>query len=160
MVKSGRKWRKVPGFYGKYYYTVDVKGRIIIPAPFREIISANYSPKLYITTSAFERCLHIYPLEEWSKLEERVRALPKTDEAIEFFMRRVIAGAMELEPDRQGRLLIPSAHRQDSGINTDVVIVGQIDRIDLWDRKLWDEVTDPSLIDRKALRATLSRFGL
>jgi len=70
---------KMPSFSGKYYYTVDPKGRIIVPAPFREIISANYSPKLYIVNAAFDKCLHLYPQEEWNRLEERVRAMPKMD---------------------------------------------------------------------------------
>ena len=74
MVESGGI---MPAFSGKYYYTVEEKGRLIIPAPFREIISSNYSPRLYITNAAFDRCLHIYPYEEWTRLEEKVRGLPK-----------------------------------------------------------------------------------
>ncbi|MDP2167218.1 MAG: division/cell wall cluster transcriptional repressor MraZ [Thermodesulfovibrionales bacterium] len=150
----------MPAFSGKYYYTVDPKGRIIIPAPFREIISVNYSPNLYITNAASERCLHIYPFEEWGRLLEKVKALPRTNEHIKYFARRVIASAVEMEVDKQGRILIPSAHRQDSEINGEVVIVGQIDKIELWDRKLWDGVTDISKIDIKAYEAALSDFGL
>jgi MraZ protein len=147
-------------FSGKYYYTVDPKGRIMIPAPFREIISANYGPKLYIANAAFEKCLHIYPQEEWFNLQEKVRRLPKMDEAVTFFMRRVIASAVETTVDKQGRVLIPAAHRQDSGINGDVVIVGQIEKIEIWDKALWDEATDPSRVDVKAYKKTLSEFGL
>ncbi|MBI4823644.1 MAG: division/cell wall cluster transcriptional repressor MraZ [Nitrospirae bacterium] len=150
----------MPAFSGKYYYTLDSKGRLIVPSSFREIISANYSPRLYITNSPSEKCLHIYPLEEWSRLEEKVRALPKMNEHVRFFMRRVIASAVEIEMDKQGRVLIPSAHRQDAEVNSEVVIVGQIEKIEIWDKKLWEGVTDPSLIDRKALEATLSDFGL
>lgn len=150
----------MPSFSGKYYYTVDPKGRIIIPAPFREIISTNYSPKLYIVNAAFDRCLHIYPFEEWSRLEERVRAMPKMDEAVKFFMRRVIASAIEVELDKQGRVLIPVAQREDSGINGDIVIVGQIEKIELWDRKEWDAMVDPARIDKKAVEERLVSYGL
>lgn len=147
-------------FSGKYYYTVDPKGRVMIPAPFREIIAANYSPKLYITNAAFEKCLHLYPLEEWNNLQEKVRSLPKMDDSVNFFMKRVIASAMEVELDRQGRVLVPAAHRQDSGINGDIVIVGQIDKLEIWDRALWDEATDIGKVDVKAFKKALTDFGL
>lgn len=150
----------MPAFSGKYYYNLEEKGRLIIPAPFREIISSNYSPKLYITNAAFDRCLHIYPYEEWIRLEEKVRGLPKMLEEVRFFMRRVIASAQESAMDKQGRILIPAALREDAGINGEVVIVGQIDKIELWDRKEWDAVVDITKIDRKAAEESLASYGL
>jgi len=150
----------MPAFSGKYYYTLDPKGRIIVPAPFREIIAANYSPKMFIVNAAFEPCLHIYPLEEWVKLQERVKGLPTMNEAVRYFLRRVIASAVEVELDKQGRVLVPAAHREDSGISGEVVLVGLLDKIELWDRSRWDEAMDPSKIDRKAFESVLSEYGL
>jgi MraZ protein len=150
----------MPAFSGKHYYTVDEKGRLMIPAPFREIFSTQYSSRLYITNAAFDHCLHVYPHEEWAKLEEKVRTLPKMLEEVRFFMRRVIASAQECSFDKQGRLLIPAAHREDAGIRADVVIVGQIDKIELWDREEWDNVVDPARIDRKAAEERLAAYGL
>lgn len=150
----------MPGFSGKHYYTVDEKGRLMIPAPFREIFSTQYSSRLYITNAAFDLCLHIYPYEEWVRLEEKVRGLPKMLEEVRFFMRRVIASAQECSFDKQGRLLIPAAQRQDAGIKGDVVIVGQLDRIEIWDRKEWDSIVDPARIDRKAAEERLAAYGL
>lgn len=150
----------MPAFSGKYYYSIDPKGRIIIPAPFREIISSNYSPKLYIVNAAFDKCLHIYPQEEWNRLEEKVRQLPKMQEEVRFFMRRVIASAQEAEIDKQGRILIPAAHREDAGLSSDIVIVGQIEKVELWDRKEWDAVVDTSKIDKKAVEEKLAAYGL
>jgi MraZ protein len=158
VVESGGKG--LPAFSGKYYYSVDPKGRVIIPSPFREIISANYSMKLYITNDLFDKCLHIYPQEEWSKLEEKVRPLPKTQDEVKFFMRRVIASAQEIELDKQGRILIPAAHREDAGLQSEIVIVGQIDKIELWDRKEWDTVNDPSMVDKRAIAEKLAVYGL
>jgi len=161
VVESGRKWRgKVPSFSGKYYYTVDPKGRIIIPAPFREIITSNYSSKLYITNAPFDKCLFIYPMEEWNKLQEQIRTKPKSDEAIRFFLRRVIASATETEMDRQGRILVPIALREDADINSNVVMAGQIERIELWDRREWDVLFDPAKADRKAIEEKLTSYGL
>lgn len=150
----------MPAFSGKYYYTVDPKGRIIVPAPFREIITSNYSTKLYITNAPFDRCLYIYPMEEWNKLQELVRAKPRSDEAIRFFMRRVIASAVETEMDKQGRVLIPVALREDANINSNVVLAGQIERIELWDRNEWDTLFDPAKIDRKTIEEKLAAYGL
>lgn len=150
----------MPSFSGKYYYTLDPKGRLMIPAPLREIISANYSPKLYIVNAAFDKCLHIYPMEEWNRLEEKVRSMPKMDEAVKFFMRRVVASAVETEIDKQGRVLIPAPHREDSGMNSDVVIVGQIEKIEIWDKNEWNAMFDPSKIDKKAIEQKLVSYGL
>jgi len=150
----------VPSFSGKYYYTVDPKGRIIIPAPFREIITSNYSSKLYITNAPFDKCLFIYPMEEWNKLQEQIRTKPKSDEAIRFFLRRVIASATETEMDRQGRILVPIALREDANINSNVVLAGQIERIELWDRSEWDVLFDPARVDRKAIEDKLTSYGL
>jgi len=147
-------------FSGKHYYTVDPKGRIIIPAVFREIITANYSTKLYVTNAPFDRCLCIYPLEEWKSLQELVRNKPRSDEAIRFFMRRVIASAVEVEMDKQGRILIPSALREDAGINADVVLIGQIERIELWNRDEWNTLVEPSGENRKAYEEKLSAYGI
>ncbi len=150
----------MPAFSGKYYYTVDPKGRIIIPAPFREIISSNYSTKLYITNAPFDKCLYIYPMEEWNKLQDQVRTKPRSDEAIRFFLRRVVASAIEMEMDKQGRVLVPVALREDANINSNVVMAGQIERIELWDRNEWDALFDPEKIDRKAIEEKLASYGL
>ena len=150
----------MPGFSGKYYYSVDPKGRIIIPSPFREIISTNYSPKLYVVNALFDKCLHIYPQEEWLKLEEKVRQLPSMDEEVQYYKRRVIASAQEIELDKQGRVQIPAAHREDGGLNSDIVIAGALDRIEVWDRKEWDAVLDVSKIDKKAVIAKLTEYGI
>jgi len=150
----------MPAFSGKYYNSVDLKGRIIVPAPFREIISSNYSSKLFITNAPFDRCLYIYPLEEWNRLHEQVRTKPRSDEAIRFFLRRVIASAVEVGLDKQGRILIPVALREDANINTNVVLAGQIERIELWDRNEWDTLFDPARIDRKSIEDKLTSYGL
>jgi MraZ protein len=162
VVNSGKKWRRadVPAFSGKYYYSLDPKGRVIVPAPFREIISSNYNPKLYVVNDIFDKCLHIYPQEEWARLEEKVRTLPKMDEDVKLFIRKVIGSAQEVEIDKQGRILVSAAQREDAGLNSDIVIVGQLDKIDLWDRKEWDAVNDLSRIDKKATAEKLAAYGL
>ncbi len=150
----------MPAFSGKHYFTVDLKGRIIIPAPFREIISSNYSTKLYITNHSSEKCLCIYPLEEWNKLLEQVRTKPRSDKYIKYLMQRVIGSAVEMEMDKQGRILIPASLREDSKINTSIVIVGQLERIELWDRDEYDVLFEPSNMDKEDLERGLAVHGL
>ncbi|RJQ57082.1 MAG: division/cell wall cluster transcriptional repressor MraZ [Nitrospiraceae bacterium] len=150
----------MPAFTGKYYYTVDPKGRIIIPSPLRKIIFDNYSTKLFVANALFDQCLHIYPQEEWSKLEDKVRSLPKMDKDIKLFNRRVIASATECEIDRQGRVLIPSALREDADINGDIVIVGQLEKIELWNRKEWDAAVDLSGVNQQSVEEKLAGYGL
>jgi MraZ protein len=151
---------KVPSFSGKYYYTIDPKGRIIIPAPFREIISSNYSTKLYVTNAPFDKCLYIYPMEEWSRHLEKIRTKPRSDEAIRYYLRRVIASAVEIEMDKQGRILIPASLREDATLNTNVVLAGQIEKIELWDRSEWDGSFDPEKIDKKAFETKLAGYDI
>jgi len=150
----------VPSFSGKYYYTIDPKGRIIIPAPFREIISINYSTKLYVTNAPFDKCLYIYPMEEWNRHLESIRSKPRSDEAIRYYLRRVIASAVEIEMDKQGRILIPASLREDATLNANVVLAGQIEKIELWDRNEWDSSFDPGKIDRKAFEDKLAGYDI
>lgn len=148
-------------FLGKYYYTLDQKGRIIIPAPLREIIFKKYNnTRLYITNAPFDKCLDIYPLEEWNRLIDKLRLLPQTSDSVEFFQRRVIASASECDIDKQGRILIPYEQRQDAEIQADVVIVGMLNRIQLWDKNKWVDITDPSKVDIKTFKTELTNYGL
>lgn len=146
---------------GIHYYAVDEKGRLMIPAPFREIISKlNYSTKLYITRALFDPCLVIYPFEEWSKLEEKVRTQPRMDKDVRLFNRCVIASAQECSIDKQGRILIPPVLREYAGINGEVAVVGQVDVIELWNKKEWNNATDITSIDREATEGRLVTLGL
>ena len=147
-------------FTGKYYYIVDPKGRIIMPAPLRKIISAHYNTKFYVANALFDHCLHMYPQEEWNSLEEKVRSLPKMDKDVKLFKRRVIASATECDIDKQGRILIPAALREDADISGDIVIVGQVEKIELWSRKEWDAVIDLSGVDQESVEEKLAGYGL
>jgi MraZ protein len=148
-------------FTGTYYYSLDPKGRIIIPSPLRELLLSKYgSTKLYITNASFDKCLHIYPEAEWSVLEEKVKGKPTTDKALQYFMRRVFSAAVPCEPDKNGRMMIPYELRQNGDIESEVVIVGLMDKLELWDKKRWDAVTDPDKIDAEAYARKLAEYGI
>jgi MraZ protein len=150
----------VPAFSGKYYYTLDPKGRIIVPAPFREILSSNYTSKLIFTNDVFDRCICAYPTDEWNSLIEKVKGMPQTLDSVRYYMRRVVGSAEECEIDKQGRVLIPAALRSDCGLNSEVALMGQGNRIEIWDKSELEKVADPLKIDRKAYMDQLSNLGL
>jgi len=150
----------VSGFSGKHYNSLDPKGRLIIPAPFREILSSNHSSKLIITNEVFDKCLCAYAVDEWQKLIEKVNQLPQTSDAVKYFMRRVIGSAVECEIDRQGRVLVVSALRVDAELNSEVVLLGLGNRIEIWNRNEFEGVADPAKIDKQSFKEEFTKLGL
>ncbi len=148
------------GFSGKHYNSLDPKGRLIVPAPFRETLSTNHSSKLIITNDVFDRCLSAYPVDEWQKLIEKVNQMPQTSDAVKYFMRRVIGSAIECEIDKQGRILVSAALRADASLESEVVLLGLSSRIEIWNRNEFEGVADPSKIDRKAFKEEFGNLGL
>lgn len=139
---GGMKWEVVGNtgremFRGSFEHTVDSKGRVSVPSKFREIIADRYEGRLVLAMD-YDRCLTVYPLEEWEKLEEKIRNLPTMKKEVRDFMRFLLASATECELDKQGRVLITPAHRQHAGITKNVTLVGIIDKIEIWDSKAWE----------------------
>jgi MraZ protein len=137
----------VPTFHGKYYNAIDTKGRVMVPAPFRDIIKSNYSTKLYITNAPTEECLNIYPQEEWQKLLDKISKLPPSDRSVKKYRYRVIASAHDCELDKQGRILVPSSLRTDGKLDSEIAVVGQINWIQIWDKNAWENMTSLTDID-------------
>jgi MraZ protein len=138
---SGIKWDKVvvPGglmFRGSFEHSVDSKGRVSVPSKFREILAERYDGRLVLAMD-LDRCLTVYPLEEWERLEEKIKDLPSMQKEVKDFMRFFFSSATECELDKQGRILIPPALRERSGINKSVVLVGIINKIEIWDSGVW-----------------------
>jgi MraZ protein len=124
-------------FRGSFEHTVDSKGRVSVPSRFRDIIADRYDGSLVLAMD-YDKCLAVYPLEEWEKLEEKIRSLPTMKKEVKDFMRFLLASATECELDKQGRVLIPAAHRDHAGITKNVMLVGIIDKIEIWDAKAWE----------------------
>jgi len=93
-------------------------------------------------------------------VEEKVKGKPTTDKAMQYFMRRVFSAAVPCEMDKNGRMLVPYELRQNAGIENDIVIVGLMDRLEIWDKKKWDEITDPDRVDADAFSQKLSEYGI
>lgn len=121
-------------FMGEYSHTIDAKGRIIVPAKFRESLGDNI-----VVTKGLDNCLFVYTSEDWRKFEEKLRTLPLTNKDARKFTRFFLAGAAEMEIDKQGRILIPSVLREFVALEKDVVLVGVGSRIEIWDKARWNE---------------------
>lgn len=121
-------------FMGEYSHTIDAKGRIIVPAKFRESLGDNI-----VVTKGLDNCLFVYTSEDWRKFEEKLRTLPLTNKDARKFTRFFLAGAAEMEIDKQGRILIPSVLRGFAALEKDVVLVGVGSRIEIWDKARWNE---------------------
>jgi len=125
-------------FKGSYEYSVDNKGRINIPAKLRKYVSAEANDT-FVVTRGYERCLFVYPLDEWSKLEHSIRELSTTNPQHRFFMRTLLEKATECQLDGQSRIIIPKELLQFAGIENEVLILGVLERIEVWNPKIYRE---------------------
>lgn len=121
-------------FMGEYQHTVDTKGRLIVPAKFREHLSGQF-----VLTRGLDNCLFGYPMDEWKILEEKLRALPLTQKDARAFTRFFFSGATEVEIDKQGRINIPTSLRSYAKVEKDCVVIGVSSRIEIWAKHLWDD---------------------
>ena len=124
-------------FRNKFYHTIDEKGRVSLPARYREIISTSYDDQLIITN--YDTCLLAYPYDAWVTLEEKYNQLSIMQPEVEIFGQFFIAGASECTVDKLGRILIPPNLREYANLKKSVVFVGMGSRIQIWDQQLWEE---------------------
>lgn len=130
---SGGKWRRLaPVFLGEFQHALDDKGRLIIPARFRDGLGERF-----IVTRGLDQCLFAYPEAEWQVLESRLKSLPLTKADARAFVRFLFSGAYECEPDRQGRIMLPAGLRQYAGLEKDVAVIGVSTRVEIWAAERW-----------------------
>ena len=124
-------------FMSQYNHTIDAKGRVIIPAKFREKLGESF-----VITKGLDGCLYGYAKEEWNAFEEKLGTLPITNKNSRQFTRFFLAGAAECELDKQGRILIPSVLREFAALDKDVVLVGVACKIEIWSKERWDAANE------------------
>jgi MraZ protein len=124
-------------FRGRFEHNIDAKGRVSLPAKYRDILSTNYNDRLVITN--YDSCLIAYPYDEWVTFEENFRQYSIMQEDVEVFMHYFISGATECTIDKLGRILIPPILRKHAGLEREIVFVGMITRIQIWDKQRWEQ---------------------
>jgi MraZ protein len=124
-------------FLGRFEHSVDIKGRVAVPARFRDRLSGEL-----ILTRGNDRCLYLFTQESWEPLASKLNALPTGDADARNLRRAVFSAAEPVELDKQGRIIIPEHLREYSGITGDVAIIGLGSYIEIWDRQSWEHLDD------------------
>jgi MraZ protein len=129
-----RKGSENVAFIGEYEHSLDSKGRVIMPAKYREALG-----DIFYITRGLDQNLLVFGKDEWNTFYEKLKTLPMSVKNARGFSRWFLSGAVECEANAQGRVLLPAHLRQHAKIDKDVVIVGNGDRIELWNKDLWAE---------------------
>lgn len=147
-------------FRGSSHHKLDAKGRIIIPARFRDLLHGAGTDTLML--SQMDGALVGYPLDEWQKIESRILALAEKSDAMRRFRRVFIGGAFECSFDRQDRILIPPTLRQIAELNRHIVLVGVLDHFEIWSKEKWEQENRDMEADlqREDVRNEIARLGL
>jgi MraZ protein len=129
-------------FRGSFEHTLDGKGRLSIPVKFREVLLGKGDDRTIITNFIVDgvRCLDVYPLDEWSRLEEEIRKKPKFDRRMVMFQNYYLGGACECVVDNQGRILIPPLLRKYAELKRNVVLVSALEKFRIWGEEAWQKV--------------------
>jgi len=128
-------------FLGRYDHTIDTKGRLALPARYRDDLASGV-----VVTRGFDACLLVYPMVQWAPLAERVAGLSISDPDVRALRRLLFADAADLDLDKQGRILIPAGLRDYAGLDRDAVVAGMHSFIEIWSPERWS--VERSTLDR------------
>lgn len=149
-------------FRGQFTHSVDAKGRISLPARFRELLLATGDPRFVLTPAPFDPCLHLYPMRAWEEFERRVSELPRLDPNIVRFRRMYVSAAVECELDKAGRVLVPPALRARAHLEKEqeAVWAGMGELLELWAKDHLDGALTMTADQEAALRAAMEQIKL
>ena len=140
---------------GEFEHSIDTKGRLVLPAKIKDDLG-----KEFIVTKGLDGCLFGYSLAEWSKFEEKLKALPLTNKITRDFVRFFLSGAVEEETDKQGRFLLPANLREYASLTKDAVIIGVGTRIEIWDKKKWNEYNSEENLSVDKIAEKMTEIGI
>lgn len=140
-------------FMSEYNHTIDAKGRLIIPSKFREVLGEEF-----VVSKGMDGCLFVYANDDWDAFEQKLTSLPLINKEARQFARFFLAGAAQVELDKQGRILLPAALREFAGLDKDVVLVGVGSRIEIWSKDKYEAVGDG--LDMDNITAAMESLGL
>ena len=140
-------------FMSEYNHTIDAKGRLIIPSRFREVLGDEF-----VVSKGMDGCLFVYANDDWNAFEQKLTSLPLINKEARQFARFFLAGAAQVELDKQGRILLPAALREFAGLDKDVVLVGVGSRIEIWSKDKYESVGED--LDMDSITASMESLGL
>lgn len=142
-------------FMGEFQHGIDGKGRLIVPAKFRDGLGEKF-----VVTKGLDNCLFVYPMDEWHILEQKLKSLPFTKADARAFARFFFAGATECELDKQGRILLPQNLRDYAELQKDVVIIGVSSRVEIWSKDRWDDYSQQAETAYSEIAEKIVNFDL
>jgi len=142
-------------FIGEYQHNIDLKGRVAVPAKFRNKLSGGA-----VVTRGLDKCLFLFSTEEWTKLAEKIINLPLTQANSRAFARLMLAGAADCEIDAQGRILIPDYLRKYAGLTKEVTVAGLYNRAEIWDSAHWNSYKTETEERSEEIAERMSELGL
>jgi MraZ protein len=142
-------------FLGEFEHTIDGKGRLTIPAKFRDELASGV-----VVTRGLDGCLWAYSRSEWERLAEKISQLPTTNPNARNFARFMFSSAFDSIPDRQGRVLIPQNLRDYAGIENETVVIGVMNRVEIWTPDKWNTVLTEVEADPDAFVSQLQDLGI
>jgi MraZ protein len=134
-------------FRGEYSLSLDAKGRLAIPSRYRERLMEDCGGKLIVTISLLERCLVVYPYPRWQRIEDELKDLPALDSQAQAINHLLIGHAVDCDMDANGRVLLSQALRKFAGLDKRIMMVGQVDKFEIWDDAGWNRRRDELLED-------------
>jgi len=140
---------------GEYEHSIDAKGRLSMPAKLKSEIGDKF-----VVTKGLEGCLFVYSLAEWQNFEEKLKSFPLTNKNARTLTRFFLAGATECEIDKQGRFLIASNLREYAGLQKEVVIIGVLGRLEIWDKAKWLEYNENENNSVEDIAESLADLGI
>ena len=140
-------------FMGEYNHSIDAKGRLIIPSKFRDMLGDEF-----VVTKGLEGCLFVFEKYEFESFMDKLNEKSDLEAKVRKIKRFFISGAQEIEPDKQGRMLVPPTLREYAGLEKEVVFAGVGGHIEIWDKSKWDDVT--SFDDINDIAEELSNIGI
>ncbi len=147
-------------FRGRYEHSVDDKGRLAVPAKFRDVLGHTDGGEVNIVVTNFDRCLVAYSMPEWEILEKKIVALPQLDPRILAFQRYFVSAASECSIDKSGRVLLPGNLRSFAGIDHECVLAGQLSKFEIWSAERWNEEFRVLSDQFTSLIKTMADFGV
>ena len=123
-------------FMGEYNHSIDAKGRVIVPSRFREQLGDRF-----VVTKGLDGCLWVFPTSEWESFSEKLTSLPVARKDARNFTRFFMAGAMEAETDKMGRILLPQVLRDYAELEKEAVLIGTGSRVEIWNTEKWANIS-------------------
>lgn len=142
-------------FIGEYSHNIDAKGRIAVPAKFRNELSAGA-----IVTRGLDKCLFVFNAKDWEALAQKLIALPLAQANSRAFSRLMLAGAVDCELDGQGRILLPEYLRKYAGLKKETTVAGLYNRIEIWDAEIWNAYKEKTESSSDEIAEKMGELGI